>query len=461
MSQPPPPLPPEPEPQPPIDAAAAEAVPAQPPDTWPPPAPPLGYSLPTTATTRIRRPSTVTTLGVTSIVVAVLSAAGAVLTAVASFLFFAGAQAMSSAALAAQNVPAAPAPRTPTHAGPETGPNGLPEPVRRGVVDAFYSVRPLRPPRIEQLNAILARDGKTILLTPEDRRSGAQPAPEQVRRLVTDHGELFSRNLAAAPDYFRMSTGRLELYDDRAVFYPADGSATIRSAFGRAPGRRALAAAEAAAVVQRARQLAGGAMNEAQAAALASALAAPDQKLVATSAAAAAPGAAPEPNAVTPGAGGAVTIRFADADLYLGPQGEVLSTPPGPAPPPKPSTAAFLTLLAASLAGLALAVLLFVAAVLLLRGLPSGRRLHVAWAWFKIPVTAVSAVAFWWMAASFYEAINRYDPAASTRLVGGPRTLMAEPWQPVAVAVVALVYPVVVLVLMRSQTVRQYFAAGD
>jgi hypothetical protein len=398
----------------------------------------------------------VTGLGSASIAVAILSAAGAVLTAVASFLFFAGAQAMSSAALAARNVPAAPAPRPPARAAPETGSNGLAEPVRRSVVEAFYSVRPLRPPRIEQLSAILARDGKTILLTPEDRRSGAQPAPDQVRRLITDHGELYSRNLAAAPDYFRMTTGRLELYDDRAVFYPADGSATIRSSFGRAPGRRALTGAEASAVVLRAKELAGGAMNDAQAAALTSALTAADQKLVAASAAA----AASEPNTVSPGAGGAVSVRFTDAELYLGPQGEVLSAPPGPAPPPKPGTAAFLTVLAASLAGFALAVLLFVAAVLLLRGLPSGRRLHITWAWFKIPVTAVSAGAFWWMASSFYDAVNRYDPGASTRLIGAPRALMAEPWQPVAVAVVALIYPIVVLTMMRSRDTRDYFAAG-
>src|SRR4051794_35712645 len=131
MSQPPPPLPPEPGPQPPPGAAWAEAVPVQAAETWPQGAPPLGYSLPTTATTRVRRPRAVTALGVASIAFAVISAAGAVLTAVASFLFFAGAQAMGGAALAAQNVPAAPAARSPTRAAPETGPNGLSEPVRR------------------------------------------------------------------------------------------------------------------------------------------------------------------------------------------------------------------------------------------------------------------------------------------------------------------------------------------
>ena len=88
------------------------------------------------------------------------------------------------------------------------------------------------------------------------------------------------------------------------------------------------------------------------------------------------------------------------------------------------------------------------------------RRLHVAWAWFKVPVTAVSAGAFWWMAASFYQAINRYDPAASSRLIGGARTMMAEPWQPVAVALPALIYSIVVLVMMRSRETRDYFAAA-
>jgi hypothetical protein len=410
----------------------------------------------------VRRPSFITLVGVASIGFAVLSAAGAVLTAVAAFLFFAGAQAVGSAALAAQNNPAAiAAPPTPVRATPETGTNGVREPLRRSVVEAFYAVRAMRPPRVEQLNAILARDGRTILLTPEDRRAGVEPAPERVRGLVTDHGELFSRNRAAAPDYFRLTTGRLELYDDRAVFYPADGSATIRNSFGRAPGRRALANAEAAAVVGRAKELAAGVMTEAQATALASALTSPDQKLVSAAAAVGGPAGPSEPTAVVPGAGGAVTVRFNDTALYLGPQGEVLASPPGPAPPPKPSTAAFLTVLAASLAGLALAVVLFIAAVLFLRGLLSGRRLHVTWAWLKIPVTAVSAGAFWWMASSFYAAMTRYDPNALSRFTGGPRALMAEPWQPLAVAILAVVYPLVVIGVMRTRTVKEYFEPAD
>jgi hypothetical protein len=459
MSEFPPALPPESQPVPPAppEGAAAETAAAQPAYPWPPPAPSLAYSLPTTAAARVQRPAVITALGVASIAVALLSAVGAVLTVVAAFLFFAGAQAMSTAASAAQNSSAAPvAPRQVARPAPETGQNGVADPVRRGVVEAFYALHPMRPPRIEQLNAILAREGKTILLTPDERKAGASPAPERVRGLVEDHGELYSRNLAAAPDYFRLSTGRLELYDDRAVFYPADGSATIRNSFGRTPGRRALTGDEAAAVVRRAKELAAGALNDAQAAALTSALTAADQKFVSTSAAAGGAGGPTAPTAVIPGAGDAITIRFADADLYLGPKGEVLGAPPGPAPAPKPSTAAFLAVLAASLVGLALAVVLFIAAVLFLRGLPSGRRLHLTWAWIKIPVAAASSVAFWWMVSSFYEAITRYDPGAPARVTGGARSLMAEPWQPVAVAVVAQVYPVVVIAMMRTRAVREY-----
>ena len=449
----PPPLPPEP---PEIHAGYAPPPAA----SWPPAAPALAYSLPTTVTGPTR-PRLITAIGTTSLVFAFLGAAGAILTAVAAFLFYARAQAVSASALAAQisAVSMTPAPTAPVRPPPEVGPNGLSGPQRRGVVDAFYAVRPIRPPRMEQLDAILARHGLTILLTPADREAGVDPAPQRVRGLVENHGQLFSTNPASAPDFFRLATGRLELYDDRAVFYPADGSTALRNAYGRAPTRRALTAAEAAGVVERAKGSAPrGVLNDAQARALAAALTKGDQKWVPTAGTTAErPAGLSEPQSVTPAAGGAVTLRFADGELHLGPQGEVLATSPGPAPPPKPSTAAFLVIMAAALAAFALAIVLFAAGVLLLRGLPSGRRLHLTWAWLKIPVTAAAAVTFWWMASSYYEAMIQYNQTVAPASAPRPPRLMAEPWLPVAAALPALVYPLVVLVLMRGRTVREYF----
>ena len=427
---------------------------------------PLGYSQPTTGARRVTRPGLVTAVGVASLLFAFLGVAGSILTAVAGFVFYAGAQAMGSEAHRAKLTAAggtrrvAPAP--PARPEPEAGPNGLAGPRRRAVVEAFYAVRPIRPPRLEQLDAMLARHGRVILLTAEGRAAGAEPSPQGVRGLVADHGELFSTNPAAAPDFFRLATGRLEVYDDRAVFYPADGSATLRTSFGRPPVLRALNEAEAGAVIGRAKAIGAGggaSLNDAQAATLATVLSSPDQKLVATAGPAGAV-AQSEPKAVNAAAGGAVTVVFGEGELHLGPQGQILSTQPGPPPPPRPSTAAFLTVMASSLAGMALAVVLFVAGVLLLRGLPSGRRLHFTWAWLKVVVTAAGAVAFWWMAHHFHAALSDYDVTAPARLGGGPR-FMAQPWHPVAAGLAGLAYPLVVLVALRVRAVREYFHPSE
>jgi hypothetical protein len=397
-----------------------------------------------------------------SIVFAFIGAAAAVATAVAAFVFYARAQAVGNDAHARKLAAAAvssrvTAQRRPTRATPEEGPNGITLPTRRGIVGAFYQVRPVRPPRLEQLDAILARHGRTILLTPADRQAGVDPAPERVRGLVVDHGDLFSGSRAAPPDFFRLTTGRLELYDDRAVFYPEDGSATVRSAFGRPPARRALAAGEVAAVVEKARSLGRGVLNDAQASSLATALSSPDQKLVATPAAGQAASAVPDPQAVTPAAGGAVTVRFSDGELHLGPLGELLPGPAGPPPPPRPSAAAFLTVMAASLGGFGLSVVLFVGAVLLLRGLPSGRRLHFTWAWLEILVVATAATAFAWMAASFRDAVVAYEGPSLTNGPGGAAGSLSPPAVAAAAGLLALVYPIAVLLLLRRPAVRDYF----
>ena len=457
---PPPPLPPE---MPPGFDAPAPAAPAQAQlatDPYPHYAgAPLAYSLPTTSV-RPTRPAIVTALGVLSLLAAFLGAAGGVATIVAGVAFYAGAQAMGrdAAATAASLARPQPAPQEPVRRPPDVTANGIPAPQRGSVLQSFYAIRPLRPPRDEQLDAMLARHGRTILLTAAERQAGLLPMPDKVRALVEDHGELFSTNRALAPEFFRLPNGRLELYDDRAVFYPADGTATLRSSFGRVAVRRALSDVEVAEIVKQAKYLSREKLSDAQAATLATALSAPDQKLVG----AAGPAAPSEPGAVTPGAGGAVTIAFSGAALHLGPEGQVLGGPPPPAPPPQPSTAAFVTVMVAALAGVGLAVLLFVAAVLLLRGLPSGRRLHRAWAWAKIPLAAVVGVAFWWMTSRFYGDLADYNLQSPTvRLFNAAPRWMPQPWHPVVAALLALAYPVFVLLALRARSLREYFNPVD
>jgi hypothetical protein len=419
-----------------------------------PPIPAIAYSLPSTPSPGAK-PGAVTALGVVSAVVALLSAAGSALTAVAALAFFAGGHAMSSRAaqtISLNNSPLfAPEPvRKPV----EVGADGIDAVRRRPLVEAFESLHPLRPPRVEQLDVLLARSGRTVLLTAAERKTGREPAPASVREVVLDHGELFSGSRTPAPDFFKLRTGRLELYDDRAVFYPADGSATVRSSLAPVVARRTLPEAEVSTIIERAKELSRDPLTDGQVSALTAVLSAPEQKLVGP----AVSGVPAEPAAVTPGARGAVSFRFSQGLLHLGPEGEVLGAAPPPAPPAVPSTAGFVTVVTASVVGFALAVLLFVAAVQTLRGLPSGRRLHQVWAWLKIPVTLIAALTFWWMTARFYDRFAAYGVPQPLVPVGRARAgFMPQPWQPFAAGLVALVYPVVVLIALRARSVREYF----
>ena len=344
--------------------------PVPPPDGWPataPDAPPSG--LPPT------RPRLVTAVGVLSLVVALLGVVGAAATALWGVAFYASAYAASAAAAREMAVRRStlfvPEPPSPVV---EAGADGLTQPLRDGIVDAFSTVRPLRPQRVQQLDAMLARHGRSILLRADDRAARLEPSPDRVRGLVVDHGELFSANRAAAPEYFQLSTGRLELYDDRSVFYPADGSRTLRSSLPRPATRPA---------------------------------------------------------------------------------------PPPPPPAPVPSMPALVVVLAASVAGAALSVLLFIAAVLWLRGSPSGRRMHAVWAWLKMVVVLTAAVAFWWMTRDFYGGFTKYVAPLVGPGAAPPAQFVVKPWHPIVVGVAGLLYPLAVLVILRSRAVREHFSRGE
>ena len=419
---------------------------------------PLAYSLPTTSV-RPRRPGVVTAIATTSFIVALCGLVGGLGTAAAALVFYAHARQMGTDAQAAMRARAAqPAPVQPVRRMPEVGPEGLQETQRKAVAEALYAIHPLRPPRMAQLDAVLARHGKTLLGADADRWVVSGPAPGEVRRIVLDHGQLFSSGRGNPPEFFRLKSGRLELFDDRAVFYPEDGSPTIRSSLAAPVVRRALTPAEVTAAVENARSLSRDRLNDAQVAALTAALSAENQKLVGPQT----EYSGAEPVSVTPAAEGAFSIQFSQGRLDLGRDGRVLATPPAPAPPPAPSTAGLVVVLVASLLGAALAFLLAVAAVQTLRGLPSGRRLHFTWAWLKIPVTAVAAVTLWWMAGTFYEEAAEFQRVFPTVFFSPRQTRwILQPWHPILLALIALIYPVVLLGVLRGNAVREYFHPSE
>ena len=107
--------------------------------------------------------------------------------------------------------------------------------------------------------------------------------------------------------------------------------------------------------------------------------------------------------------------------------------------------------------GLALAVFLLVLGVFIFRDAPFGRRGHLTWACLKLPAAALTAWSSWAvmrsMMANFNAAMGPGTPGmafADTMAV----------WQAVFSAGIACIYPVAVLIVMRTRAVKAYYAAG-
>ena len=474
-----------PQPEPPFARALpppplAQFAPAQPapPGTLPPPpfaehaptVPPvdaLAYSLPSTRLGP-SRPRAVMVMGWASILVACVGAVVSLGTIVFASMFYLAARDVDRLIAMAPAGPVGP-PSFLVMADPsppkvEVGPDGLADPQRRVAVNGLYSVHPLRPPRMEQLDAILARAGWRVLAL--DR--GAPLGVEAVREAVVDHGQLFG-DPNRAPEYFKTAAGRLELYDDRAVFYPEDGSPPVRSTTVSASMPKPLTPEQAQAVLKQVRAAPQGArLNEAQVSGLLAVLGMPNQKLAQASR-----GLSGEPQAVTIHRDGEATVRFGGGDLHLGTQGQILPAAPAadapPKPPPAANVAAFASAVVAAVASLALAVVLFVAGVAALRRTgrrsATGKRLHAAWAVLKIPVAAGGAVALCWMLGSVQaalDAVPRGTILGPARAPFNPELVARNAYSPVIVAaVLACVYPMIVFFLLRAKAVRAYFEPAE
>lgn len=120
--------------------------------------------------------------------------------------------------------------------------------------------------------------------------------------------------------------------------------------------------------------------------------------------------------------------------------------PAAPAAGPRINKPALAVLMIERLLSLGLAVYLFVIGILVLRQSPRGRRLHHVYAFAKIPLALVGGWATWKLWMSFFSGF-------------GPGSI-ATAWTPwiVAVTVLACAYPIALLIVLRSRTVREYYA---
>jgi hypothetical protein len=107
----------------------------------------------------------------------------------------------------------------------------------------------------------------------------------------------------------------------------------------------------------------------------------------------------------------------------------------------------------------ALAVLLLIAAIQILRDAPSGPRLHRWYALVKIPLVIVATALSLWLTMGMMQSIMASMPPAAGG-AGGQQ--MAFMWSFMAArlilpALLALAYPVALLIILRSRSVREFY----
>ena len=159
------------------------------------------------------------------------------------------------------------------------------------------------------------------------------------------------------------------------------------------------------------------------------------------------PVAAPPPPGMTPATGPTTTATTGTTVAFAAPLFPGLDGP----------TAALA--IGEAAVGLALAVFLLVLGIQVFRDAPFGRRGHLIWAGLKLPAAALTAWASWAVTRSMMAALN----AAMGPAGGGPplafgNTMMVT--QAVISGLFACIYPVAILIVMHTRTVKSYYATG-
>ena len=100
-----------------------------------------------------------------------------------------------------------------------------------------------------------------------------------------------------------------------------------------------------------------------------------------------------------------------------------------------------------------LAVFLIVAGILVLRSHPLGRRLHLIYAGLKIVAALLAAAATAWLWSEFMAVISAATPTGPTPGASSVAVFMLT-----IPALLGLIYPIVVLCVMESRSVREWYA---
>jgi tetrahydromethanopterin S-methyltransferase subunit B len=403
------------------------------------------------------RPGLVTAMGVTSIVVAGISILAGIYAVLALIAFsfqarYAGMRppaAMTTPAAATAGATTAPAGEAAKPTLP-VSPRGLDVVERGEVLRGLAELRFLSGSRLEQLDVMLARAGRDMF--PAD--DGVARTAGDMEEMVLGHAAGLSANPdVAGPDTFRTRGGRFEIYDDRAVFYPAEGEIVRTTTLTST--RAGLTPEQVEQVVRRAQDASGGAMNPSQLAALRTLLSTPGQRHVS-------PIALPTAvRGVEPAGDGAFDVTFPNGSANIGPQGQLVSSldPSAAAGSPGRSSAgvngaAMAVAEFATVVGLGLALLLLLCGILVFRESPRARRWHLVYAVVKIPVAIAGVLAVWWLTSDFIEVARRNPNASVSYLASNAgRTMTVRLW----LGALGIIYPIVLLIALQTRVVKGYY----
>ncbi|HEY2586340.1 MAG TPA: hypothetical protein VGI81_11305 [Tepidisphaeraceae bacterium] len=337
--------------------------------------------------------------------------------------------------------------------GTTVGLRGLESNQRVVIVEAISQRIEMTAAQAQQFDALLAEVGADMF----SLSRGQAVDPQAILQTIADHvGRLPSTAEGTEPFFFETPAGRAEVYENRALLFLHGRLSPVRVTAGRrmnSTGHPILLPQD----VNRLIRLAQNAcqqgtsrpsmLGDPQVQTLQSLLSDPQQRLASL---------VPSPDGNVVGLNGAsvrpdgyATIDFAGGAVMLGPRGNVILRSDREAIPAVSGFACGLVVFE-GLASAALAVLLLLFCLSLIR-LPRERlNRMVLWAVAELGLSLVGGAAVAWMTASYLStALTSRTPSA-----GNMATSLALG---VAVALVGIVFPIIVLLVARSRAVREYF----
>lgn len=336
--------------------------------------------------------------------------------------------------------------------GTPVGSRGLESNQRAAIVEAIAQRIEMTPAQAQQVDALLAEVGADMFSLSRQQTVD----PRAILQAIADHvGRLPSTADGTEPFYFETPAGRAEVYENRALFFLHNRLNPVRVMAGRRLNHTRhpiLLPQDVNALVRLAQEacgrgsIQGNTLGDAQVKTLQSMLGDPEQQLVSL---------VPSPEGNVVGLNGAsvrpdgyATIDFAGGAVLLGPRGNVILRADRDAIPAVSGVACGLVIVE-GLASAALAVLLVLLCIRLLRQPRERLNRMVLWAAMKLGLSLLGGAALGWMIGSYSStSLTEGSPSAGTSIAFAVGA---------AVAVVGIAYPIAILLVARSRAVREYF----